>query len=139
MMGAVDKDDPDENIWEEFWDDQSGERLDYHGVREARKEAMEEVKKHQVWVKVPTKECWERTGKAPIKTRWVDINKGDRVHPEYRSRLVCKELNTGKREDLFAATPPLEALKILFAGAVTRGVGYEENRAEGMKLDFIDI
>ena len=29
-----------------------------------------------------------------------------------------------KRDDLFAATPPLEALKILLSLAVTEGVGY---------------
>ena len=45
-----------------------------------------------------------------------------------------------KREDLFAATPPLEALKMLFSLAVTEGVGYERGqRYHGMKLDFIDV
>ena len=29
--------------------------------------------------------------KAPIGIRWVDINKGDHVHPEYRSRIVAQE------------------------------------------------
>ena len=57
------------------------------------------------------KECWEATGKGPIGVRWVDINKGDEDRPEYRSRLVAKELKTDKREDLFAATPPLEAAR----------------------------
>ena len=45
---------------------------------------------------------WDETGKAPIGVRWVDINKGDKVHPEYRSRLVAKEINKGKRDALFA-------------------------------------
>ena len=49
----------------------------------------------------------------------MDVNKGDETKPEYRSRLVAKEINTSKREDLFAATPPLEALKILLSLAVT--------------------
>ena len=40
---------------------------------------MDEVHKHTVWIKVPIRECWDRTGKAPIKTRWLDINKGDKV------------------------------------------------------------
>ena len=70
----------------------------------------------------------------------VDVNKGDSVHPEYRSRLVAQEINTGKREDLFAATPPLEAKKILMLMAVTEGIGYKRGRREqGMKLDFIDV
>ena len=45
-------------------------------VRHTRHEEMEEVK-HRVYHKVPIKECWERTGKNPIGTRWVDVDKGD--------------------------------------------------------------
>ncbi len=45
-----------------------------------------------------------------------------------------------KREDLFATTPPLEALKALFSLAVTEGVGYEKNNKDkGRKLEFIDV
>ncbi len=53
-----------------------------------------------------TSECWEQTGKAPIGVRWVDINKGDEINPEYRSRLVAKEIKIDGRDHLFAATPP---------------------------------
>ena len=68
-----------------------------------------------MYVKVPTQQCLEETGQAPIGTRWVDINKGDDVHVEYRSRLVAQELKKlSWADDLFAATPPLEAYKILF-------------------------
>ena len=55
------------------WDDVPGEQLDSAGVEKARKEEMSEVHKHQVYVKVPTNDCWESTGKAPIKTRGMDI------------------------------------------------------------------
>ena len=69
----------------------------------------------------------------------MDVNKGADINPELRSRLVAKELNLGKREDLFAATPPLEAKKFLFSLAVT----YDEfgrNRDRGpLELEFIDI
>ena len=64
----------------------------------------------QLYEKVPIKTCFEETGKAPITVRWIDINKGDQENPNYRSRLVAREINTYKRDDLFAATPPLEAL-----------------------------
>ena len=50
--------------------------------------------------------CVECTGKGPIGTLWIDVNKGDKVHPEYRSRLVAQDIKMDKREDLFAATPP---------------------------------
>ena len=53
--------------------------------------------------KVLESECWRVTGKPPIGTRWVDINKGDDEVPEYRSRLAAQELSTYKRDDLFAA------------------------------------
>ena len=100
----------------QIFDDISGEPLDAEGVKEARKEEIRDVRKHEVYVKVPLKECWDATGKDPIGTRWVDVKKkGDKVHPEYRSRLVAKEVKLDKREDLFAATPPLEAKKLLFS------------------------
>ena len=107
----------DREYYEEIYDDLSGERLDPDGVMQARKEEMSEVRKHGVYVKVPISRCWEETGKAPIGVRWVDVNKGDQVHPEYRSRLVAKEIKHEKREDLFAATPPLEAKKMLLSMA----------------------
>ena len=101
---------------------------------------MAEVRKHRVYEKVDLDKCYQSTGKGPIGVRWVDTNKGDSVHPEYRSRLVAQEINTYKREDLFAATPPLEAKKMLISLAVTEGVGYRSGRKkEGMKLDFIDV
>ena len=63
---------------------------------------------------MPIQECYDRTGKAPIGGRWIDINEGDDINRDYRSRYVAKEIKKDNREDLFAATPPLEAKKILF-------------------------
>ena len=92
----------------EAWDDVSGKALDPEKVKEARKEELGYFRRYEVYKKVPTKECWEKTGKAPIGVRWIDINKGDADNPEYRSRLVAKEIKRDQREDLFAATPPWE-------------------------------
>ena len=39
---------------------------------------------------------------------------------------------------MFAATPPLESMKILLSLAVTEGVGYRGNKNAGKKLDFMD-
>ena len=50
-----------------------------------------------------------------ISVRWIDINKGDSQNLNYRFRLVAREINTNKRDDLFAATPPLEALKVILS------------------------
>ena len=46
------------------------------------------------------------------------------MHPEYRPRLVAQEINTSRREDLLAATPPPEAKKMLMPLAVTKGIGF---------------
>ena len=48
---------------------------------------MEYYDKMHVFDKVPIAQCWERTGKAHLKARWVDIDKGTR----YRSRWVAKQ------------------------------------------------
>ena len=50
-----------------------------------------------------------------ITTRWIDTNKGDETLPDYRSRLVGREIKKDKRNDLFAATPPLESLRFLLS------------------------
>ena len=55
-------------------------------------EEMVEFRKHNVYKKVDWEKCKRITGKNPLKVRWVDVNKGDVVNPEYRSRLVVKEL-----------------------------------------------
>jgi hypothetical protein len=123
-----------------YWDDVSGKELDPVRVREARVEEMKEFGKHTVYEKVPLAQCWSRTGKKPIGVRWVDINKGDDRNPKYRSRLVAMEFNCDKREDLFAATPPVEAKKLLMALAMTEGYGYDrQGREQVLKLDFIDV
>ena len=62
----------------------------------------------------------EETGKPRIKTRWLDTNKGDPSHPNYRSRLVVKDIKATKRPEdqlpanlLFSSMPPLEAMRLL--------------------------
>ena len=74
-------------VEEEFWDEMSGKKLDPERVRRAREEEMIEIYKHEVYVKVPIKQCWERTGKKPIAVCWIDVNKGDDVDVEMRSNL----------------------------------------------------
>ena len=51
--------------------------------------------------------------------RWVDINKGDTNNPNFRSRLVAKEFNTGSCPELYAATPPSECLRLLLSKAAS--------------------
>lgn len=61
--------------------------------------------------------------KRPIQVRWIDVNKGDAKSPNYRSRLLAKEINTYKRMDLFAVTPPLEAMTMVLSMAAIGNKG----------------
>lgn len=63
---------------------------------------------------MPRRKATDLGGKV-ISVRWIDISKGDEVLENYRSRLVAREIKKDDRPDLFAATPPLEALKALIS------------------------
>ena len=78
-------------------DDQTGAPLKPALTKQARCEEIVYFKEMKVYTKVPVEECWANTGKAPIATRWIDINKGDENEPNYRSRLVAKEFKTDER------------------------------------------
>ena len=108
---------------EKAWDDVSGAELNPEMVKKARSEEIEYVRKMRLYDKVPISECKQVTGKSPIIVRWIDINKGDKEQPNYRSRVVAREINTHKREDLFAAIPPLEALKVILSMATSGNKG----------------
>ena len=90
------------------FDDVSGQQLEASLMIMARADEIAYFREMGVHEKVNVSECWTETGKAPIAVRWVDINKGDTQNPNYRSRLVAKEFNTGVRPELYAATPPSE-------------------------------
>ena len=111
------------------WDDVTGEELDPEEVEKARAEEVQFYKSRKVYTKVPKSQCWKRTGKAPIPVRWIDHNKGDKTRPNYRSRLVAKDIKKDARPDLYAATPPLEALKTILALAAKgkKGTGIMVN------------
>jgi hypothetical protein len=96
-------------------DDVSGQRLDPRLMVQARKEEIQYFRAMGVYEKVDISEAWSETGRAPIAVRWVDINKGDSANPNYRSRLVAKEFNTGVMPELYAATPPSECLRLMLS------------------------
>ena len=130
-----------ERDWEaeypDIYDQVSGKLLDPVMIKEARATELGYVHNYGVYKKVPVAVCWERTGKAPIRVKWVDINKGDEEHPDYRSRLVAMEIRPKWQAAAFAGTPPLEAMRFLLSLARTHG---ERNQKEKpLKLSFIDI
>ena len=125
---------------EEDWvdDGMATDELDPGEVRDARMEEMRFVKKLPVYQERDVQECWEKTGRRPISTRWVDTRKGSGV----RSRWVARDFKPAgeaKRDDLFAAMPPLEAKKILFKLAAHSFDGSRTKRRRKMKLMFVDV
>ena len=85
---------------QELVDDISGEHLETSRVKEARKTEIEFVEGMKVWKAVPRTEDMK-----VISTIWVDINTGDKANPNYRSRLVARELKKDTLSELFAAMP----------------------------------
>lgn len=100
---------------------------------------MRDVYKHSLYTKVPRQECRRETGNEPTGTRWVDTNQGDSTHPEYRSRRVPQEINDYTREDMFAATPPLEAKTLRLSMATTGSIGWDHKWRRSMQLEFIYV
>ena len=101
------------------YDDVSGTNLDPVKVKQARREEMDYIRKLGVYRKVSISKCLQMTGKKPIQVRWIDVNKRDDENPNYRSRLVAKDFKTSINLELYAATPPLEALRSLVSLAAT--------------------
>jgi hypothetical protein len=97
--------------------DELTEALDPVEVGKAREEEIKELER-RVYEVVDLQEAWDKTGKAPISVRWVDVLKKEGV---YRSRLVAKDFRPMSRkndvEGLYAAMPPLELVKVLMARA----------------------
>ena len=103
--------------WEELYKDvvfvddvHDSKELRTDFVIKARQLEMEFFKKMGVYEKVPRTTA---KGHRITSIRWVDTNKGDQERPDYRSRLVGREIKKDNRLDLSSATPPLEAMKIL--------------------------
>ena len=75
-----------------YKDDLTGQPLKDDLVRAARAKELEFSSSKGVWMKVLRRRAFERTGRPPISVRWVDVNKGDEHEPNYRSRLVARQL-----------------------------------------------
>ena len=69
-----------------------------------------------------------------IPSKWLDQNKGDNASPNYRSRLVGCGIANEKRDDFFAATPPLESLRAILAICAAR-----QKRRQPHRLMALDV
>ena len=82
---------PEQGFSGKYKDDLNGQILQDKLVKEARAKELAFFCSKNVWVKVPVGEARSRSGRAPISARWVDVNKGDDMHPNYVSRLVASK------------------------------------------------
>ena len=116
-----------------FSDDVKGGHLDREKVITARQLEMVYFKRMGVYRKVPRQEAKD-AGVRVITTKWIDTNKGSDSEPNYRSRLVARELNLSERPDLFAATLPLESLRYTISRCASA-----QNRQRPHRLMAIDL
>ena len=118
------------------WDDVHGDELNMKLMRKERKEEIDYMKFRGIWEICDEDEAWQETGRGPVSTKWVGTNKGATEEPLVRCRLVARDFRKKgekDREDLFAATPPLETIRILLSKAATRIQNQKKK-----KLMFID-
>ena len=114
-----------------------GGELRVEDVKNERGEEVGYIVKRGIWSERSVEECWRVTGKEPMSVRWVDTNKGTKEKPDVRSRMVGRDFKGGKGRDedeLFASTPPLEALRMLMSKAAST----RKNKRRMRKMLFID-
>ena len=103
---------------QELRDRSTGPPLNPEIVKRARELDMLYMDELKVLEDSDRDTCMTETGRPPIPTDWVDIDKGDSLRPNYRSRLVCQETRGWSTVDVedwaatFAATPPYEAFRL---------------------------
>ena len=86
-----------------------------------------------MWVGVPLSEAQNDPDGKIVGSRWVNCNKNDASDPDVRCRLVAQEVNLHADESFYAATPPLEAKRLLFSEFASRC------RHEDLQISFVDV
>ena len=134
--GHVDIEWGSRNFKEVYRDECTNEVLPKELIHAAIQEELSYFNQH-VW-EVTDKEGMKQLHDAKlVRCRWVLCYKGDAGQPDVRARLVACEVNYGgtKEDNFYAATPPLEAKKMLFAkfadAPTLQGVR--------QRLSFVDI
>lgn len=137
-IGSV-QEDAEELLDEEglvAFDDVSGDERCPSMVHNARAEELQYFKEMGVYEYASIEGCLRTTHRAPISTRWIDVNKGDRSNLNFRSRLAAREFKLDEKPELFATTPPTEALKILLSPFATNDADMKLLYADGSRAYF---
>ena len=99
---------------ETYYDECTVEQLPHDLIKEAMCNDMKYVGE-LVWDLCTTQEAHQDTGAIIVGGRWVLRNKGDAQKPKDRGRWVATEVNYEHDMAFSAATPPLEAKRLLFS------------------------
>lgn len=90
--------------------------------KQARKEMIR--MKNEIFKIVTKADAWEKTGRPPISTSWVDIDKTHETGtPMVKSRWVASDFKNPKnknREDPVNANPPVEKMVHMLSRQMTR-------------------
>ena len=94
-----------------YRDDITGQVLVDALIGDARRLELDDFHDKGMWELRERGGCHKRTGRPPVTVRWVDVNKGDDINTNYRSRLVARQMRYKGTDSIFAGTPPLEAVR----------------------------
>ena len=141
-MGAMEVN-IEEGVWSkwEYDEDDDGE-FDPKPLKEARFEEVNFMQNVGVWEPSTVEECMQKTGKVPITTKWIDVDKGRDGEVLIRSRLVARDFkkeNDERNFDVFTATPPLEMKRLLFRMARVKGSVGGNDKDGQVKLTYNGI
>ncbi len=141
MTVADDLCDPGDNAQAHASDERHGgapecrEKVDHHEcgdwdlIKMARHDEIKTFLSIPVYEYVTVDEMNNDPDAKEIDTTWVDKNKGTELKPVWSSRLCAREFAAGDdRDDLFAATPPLMATKLLISECASQQPGKGEKR-----------
>ena len=136
---------PDRGFPGRYRDALTGQVLKDELVEAARAKELQFFYSKKVWLKIPKHVARARSGRPPISVRWVDVNKGDDLSPNHRSRLVARQIRAldSSGQNYFAPAPPLEALRTVLSMATTT-VGdhkpvWDPHSPQRVQLSFVDI
>lgn len=115
-------------------DEYTGEVLDSTLVQAA---LLDEIKYYNnlVWELATPEQAQQDSDATIVGGRFVNCNKGDTENPKVRCRYVATEINRDGTADpnFYAATPPLEAIRLLCSQFAHQRKGNEK-----LKLSIID-
>ena len=109
--------------------------MDPKGVMEARAKELQYLRDHGVYEYATVAEAKATSGKPPLRLKWIDSNKGDTEHPNYRSRLVCTEVRRKGTMPISSATLPLEAIRVVVAKLSSEDPSTKKDPLKAMLVD----